>query len=158
MGDRRLNLEQALVKLAPQVRVIRRSSIYDTAPQENPNQPRFLNMVVRAQTTLPPEHLLALAKSIEGALGRVASPPNSPRPIDIDILFYDKLIQQSPGLVIPHPRLAQRSFVLVPLAEIAPRLLHPCTQKTVREMLSELRPETPDEIKCHLEKEPPCIN
>jgi 2-amino-4-hydroxy-6-hydroxymethyldihydropteridine diphosphokinase len=104
-------------------------------------------MVVCAQTTLPPDNLLELIKGAEAALGRGATPPNSPRLIDIDILFYDQLVWQSPNLVIPHPRLTQRSFVLVPLAEIAPHLKHPLTQKPVKEMLEELHREKQDVIK-----------
>lgn len=134
--------------LAPSVKIVQRSATYDTAPQDNPNQPRFLNVVVRAQTTLTPADLLRLAKKIESTLGRQATPPNSPRPIDIDILFYDKLIRQDPELTIPHPRLTRRSFVLEPLAEIAPHFRHPLTKKTVQDILHELHPEKQDVIKC----------
>ncbi|MCL2150056.1 MAG: 2-amino-4-hydroxy-6-hydroxymethyldihydropteridine diphosphokinase [Dehalococcoidia bacterium] len=148
LGDRPKNLVRALTMLAPRVRIIQCSSVYDTAPQGNPHQPRFLNMVVRAETDLPPEHLLELAKDIEAELGRVSTIPNSPRPIDIDLLIYGQLIRQSPSLIIPHPQLIRRHFVLVPLAEIAPRLKHPVSQKTMCRLLKELPLLGQEVIKC----------
>ncbi len=147
LGNRRNNLAQALESLAQQVRIIRCSSVYDTAPKENADQPRFLNIAVRAKTLLSPEKLLELAKRIEAGLGRTGGLPNSPRPIDIDILFYGNLTRHNPTLIIPHPKLTQRSFVLVPLAEIAPHLKHPVTKKKVREMLCELPFEKQDVVK-----------
>ena len=138
MGDRRRNLKQALDFLSQRLEVAEQSSIYDTAPQENPDQPRFLNMVVRVATTLEPDRLLALLKGIEAKMGRVPSQPNSPRPIDIDILFYGDRVWQIPALTIPHPKIAGRAFVLVPLNEIAPRLVHPVTKKKVRDMLKDI--------------------
>jgi len=147
LGNRRNNLEWALKALVQQVRIIRCSSVYDTAPQEKTDQPRFLNMVVHAETSLPPESLLELAKGIETKLGRTAGQPNDPRPIDIDIIFYGKLVRNSPNLTIPHPRLVRRAFVLFPLAEIAPHLRHPTTNNTVRSMLRGLHIDEQDVVK-----------
>jgi 2-amino-4-hydroxy-6-hydroxymethyldihydropteridine diphosphokinase len=109
--------------------------MYDTEPVGNINQPRFLNMVCQVLTRLTPVELLALAKGIEMKLGRVSRKPNAPRPIDIDILLYGDQVIETPNLVIPHPRLAERAFVLIPLDEIAPELVHPVSGKTVRELM-----------------------
>jgi 2-amino-4-hydroxy-6-hydroxymethyldihydropteridine diphosphokinase len=139
MGDRRENLERALDYLSQRLGKIERSSIYDTEPMENTAQPRFLNMVCQAKTMLRPEDLLTLAKGIERKMGRQPGRPNSPRPIDIDILFYGDRVVDTPDLKIPHPRMNYRAFVLVPLAEIAPRLVHPVYKKTAKEMLADIK-------------------
>ena len=114
------------------------SSIYDTEPVGVINQPRFLNLVCQVYTTLAPAALLALAKGFELKLGRAHGKSNAPRPIDIDILFYGDQVMETPELVIPHPRLTERAFVLIPLAEIAPDLVHPVSGKTIRELLQGL--------------------
>jgi len=139
MGDRRANLEKALEYLSQRLRVTLKSSIYDTEPVGNQQQPRFLNMVCQVKTMLKPQDLLVLAKAIERKQGRIPGRPNTPRPIDIDILFYGEEVVKTPELTIPHPRLAQRAFVLVPLAEIAPALIHPVAKKTVSELLKEVK-------------------
>ena len=139
LGDRKENLDRALEYLSQRLRVIGKSSVYDTEPMENPAQPRFLNMVCQAKTTLKPEDLLTLAKGIEKKIGRLPSRPNSPRPIDIDILFYGDKVINTPELKIPHPRMNYRAFVLVPLAEIAPTMVHPVNKKTAKEMLGEIK-------------------
>lgn len=138
LGDRRKNLAQALDLLSEQVRVEKVSSLYHTEPIGYTEQPDFLNAVCRGSTELKPSQLLSFAKKIETAMGRVPSFKNAPRLIDIDILIYDGEIIESPALTIPHPRLAERAFVLVPFAEIEPELRHPITGKTVMEMLNEL--------------------
>lgn len=138
MGNRKQNLTEAIDYLSQRVRVARCSSTYDTEPVGNPDQQRFLNMVCRIYTSLEPKALLSLAKGIESKMGRVFGKVNAPRPIDIDILIYGDLVLNTPDLVIPHPRMTRRAFVLVPLAEIAPALKHPTSGKAIKQLLSEL--------------------
>ena len=134
LGDRQKNLEQTLVVLSQRLRVERISSVYDTEPVGNTDQPRFLNLVCQVSTSLEPPALLALLKGIEFKMGRLPNTSNAPRPIDIDILLYGDRIIDTPDLVIPHPRLMERAFVLIPMAEIAPDIVHPANGKTVKEL------------------------
>ena len=150
MGNRQDNLGEALGFLSQRLRVEKVSSVYDTEPVGNTNQPRFLNLVCQVYTRLAPTELLTLAKGIESKLGRALSQSNAPRPIDIDILFYGDQVIETPELVIPHPRLAERAFVLVPLAEIAPDFRHPVIGKTVSE-LSQRLTETQGVLKLNWE-------
>lgn len=135
LGDRQANLKQAIASLSPQMEVKAKSRVYETSPWGYTDQPKFLNQVVKVDTYVGPEQLLKHLKRLEIALGRVPSFQNGPRLIDIDILFYDDLVLNTPSLVVPHPQLQERAFVLMPLNDIAPALSHPSTGKTVSEML-----------------------
>lgn len=136
LGDRRGNLIAALQRLQKILQIESISSIYETEPVGYTEQPQFFNLVCQGKTRLDPESLLIYAKKIESELGRQASFRNAPRPIDIDILFYDDLILQEAHLTIPHPRMHERAFVLVPLAEIVPTRIDPVNGKTVAELLA----------------------
>ena len=135
MGSRLANLKAAISNLTPQMSVKKKSSIYETPPWGFKDQAAFLNQVVKVETYLKPEALLSHLKRLEMALGRVPSFENGPRLIDIDILFFDDVVMDTPPLVIPHPRLHERAFVLVPLADLAPDLVHPVLHKSVSELL-----------------------
>ena len=135
LGNRLANFKNAISNFTPQLEVKKKSLVYETPPWGYADQPAFLNQVVMAETYLEPEDLLDHLKRLEVVLGREPTFPNGPRLIDLDILFYDDVTIDSPPLVIPHPRLHQRGFVLVPLNDIAPDLIHPVIDKSVSEML-----------------------
>lgn len=137
LNDRQENLARARTLLeSPDLKITRASSIYETEPRDLPDQPWFLNQVLEAQTTLFPRQLLARTQNIEREIGRKPTTPKGPRVIDIDILLFGDSMVRTAGLEIPHPRLAERRFVLEPLAELAPDLRHPVTKKTIRDLLT----------------------
>lgn len=141
LGDRVANIRKALDLLAETgVEVRRVSSFYKTEPVEFRAQPWFVNCAVEIATDLMPMHLLKAVKSVERALGRRIGVAKGPRPIDIDILLYENVTMHSSQLTIPHERLSERKFVLIPLRELAANARHPINQRTVLEMLQ----ETPD--------------
>jgi len=141
VGDRIGHLEEAIRRIGnlPDTEVESVSSAYDTAPIGRTDQPRFLNAVVRVRTGLSPRELLGELLRIERELGRERKERWGPRTVDLDLLLYDDRVISEPGLQVPHPRLHERAFVLVPLEELDPRLVHPVLGKTVRELSEEVR-------------------
>ena len=138
LGDRPGYLNQALQRLGAYANVEQVSPWYETKPVGYGEQPDFLNLACFITTALSPLQLLRSLKDTERQLGRQASFRNGPRPIDIDILLFDDLVVDSPDLTIPHPRMNERAFVLAPLADIAPDMVHPIQHLTVREMLERI--------------------
>ena len=138
LGDRMLNLTHALTLLPPAVTIQRCSRVYETPPWGFLDQPAFLNMVIEGQTGLEPLELLDRLKFLEEKIGREKSVRYGPRLIDLDILFFDDLQLRTERLDIPHPRIAERAFVLVPLADLAPDLVVPDKGQTIRELLAQV--------------------
>jgi 2-amino-4-hydroxy-6-hydroxymethyldihydropteridine diphosphokinase len=137
LGDRAANLERAIAALPEiAVRVLRRSSIYETEPVDLIAQPWFLNCVVEGETSLGPRQLLEALQTIERQLGSKKLVPRGPRIIDLDVLFYSAEVIHEARIEIPHPRMEERKFVLVPLAELAPELRHPVLRKTAAALLA----------------------
>ncbi|OGO41496.1 MAG: 2-amino-4-hydroxy-6-hydroxymethyldihydropteridine diphosphokinase [Chloroflexi bacterium RBG_16_57_9] len=146
LGDRAGHLKKALQCLERQVHLTAVSSIYETEPWGLKDQPYFLNLVAVGDTDLSPVDLLAFVKSIEQEMGRRPTIRYGPRLIDIDILFYDDQVIHLPGLQIPHPRLPERAFVLEPLAEVSPDLVHPVLGLSITELLARIQiPMTNDQ-------------
>ncbi len=142
IGDRKRNCLEAVEALKEAGVSIRRvSSLYETEPWGYEKQPRFLNMAVEGETELSPLSLLKKIKEIEQNLGRQESFRWGPREVDIDILFYNSLVVNEPELKIPHPYIHKREFVLKPLKEIAPELVHPVLGETITELLEQLKRE-----------------
>lgn len=137
IGDRRGSLAEVVRLLSrDDLTILRVSSMYETEPQEFADQPWFLNTVIEVDTSLSPRDLLSRCLEAEISLGRRRTTPKGPRTIDIDIVLYDDLVIDSPGLSIPHPRMAERRFVLEPLSELAPTLRHPVLGKAIQELLT----------------------
>ncbi|MGC7847573.1 2-amino-4-hydroxy-6-hydroxymethyldihydropteridine diphosphokinase [Desulforudis sp. 1088] len=146
LGDRRANILSAIgcLRALPGIAVLRAASLYESAPVGFIDQPRFVNTVIEVTTDLSPFDLLAAVQRVERDLGRVRTVRWGPRTIDIDILLYDDVTMDDPALTIPHPRMAERAFVLVPLAELVPdRLLN---GRTVRDLAAAARSRADVEI------------
>ncbi len=139
LGDKKANLSKCRENLQKEgIKIHKTSSLYLTPPWGKTDQPEFLNQVIEAETTLSPRELLSLIKKIEKEMGRKSRGKWGPRIIDIDILFYgDKIIEEE-NLVIPHPLITERAFVLVPLHEIAPEFLHPLKKEKIKSLLPRL--------------------
>jgi len=137
LGNLEENLECALALLENEkIHVGERSSIYETEPQDVTNQPWFLNMAVACETRCFPLQLLTAVRDVERQMGRVRRIRRGPRVIDIDILLFGSAVMDTPQLTLPHPRMLERRFVLEPLLEIAPDLVHPVTRRPLRDYLS----------------------
>jgi 2-amino-4-hydroxy-6-hydroxymethyldihydropteridine diphosphokinase len=139
LGDPVAQLSAAVRALGGAVQVTRVSSVWRTEPVGHAGQPDFYNLVVAGTTRLDPAGLLAAAHGVEAGLGRVRSFANAPRTIDVDPLDVGGMVMEGPRLVLPHPRMAGRAFVLLPLAEVAPRWRHPVLKRTARELLEAAR-------------------
>lgn len=138
VGDRQRHLREAITRLGASERVLRVSSFYETEPVEFTRQAWFLNCAAAIETEKSPAELMAALLNIESELGRRRLQRKGPRTIDIDILLWGDSVVETPNLVIPHPAMPERRFVLEPMAEIAPDGWHPVLQKTIRELLAEL--------------------
>lgn len=149
LGKPRLQLEQALTRLAAteEIEVVKVSSFFLNPPMGPPDQPWYINAVAQIRTRLTPEELLRVLQRVEQELGRIRGEHWGPRLIDLDLLLFDGEIISGPGLKLPHPEMHSRSFVLVPLAEIAPQAWHPILKKTADELLAELDLQDRDALK-----------
>ncbi len=141
LGDRHAYLQQAVSALAgvPGTRVVWTSSVYETEPYGKTDQPQFLNACLELETTLAPPALFGHLKTLESRLGRSTAERWGPREIDIDILVYDGLVYEDAELIVPHPEIELRRFVLIPLREIAADLVHPVSGLTVTELAAACR-------------------
>lgn len=139
LGDTEANIETALTLLSERVQIIKRSSFYETEPVGYKDQPWFLNIALEGESGLSPKELLEFTQSIERQMKRVKTIVNGPRVIDIDILLYEDLILETEHLTIPHPRMMERAFVIIPLFEIAPLLK--IAGRKIEDILSGLKGE-----------------
>jgi len=138
LGDRKQNLREALQRLPPGVEIVAISRLYETEPAYVLNQPSFLNIAVKGSTALAPTELLVYLKQIETDVGREKTIRFGPREIDLDIIFYDDLVLKTSDIHIPHPRMAERGFVLRPLADIAADVVHPTLKQSVADLAAKL--------------------
>src|SRR5262245_11797511 len=137
LGDRVAHLREAVQRLGAIVTIETASQLYVAAPLGYVRDDAFVNAVIRGTTTLKPLELLEMMEAIEATMGRRPGVQYGPRPIDLDLLFYDSVQMETRKLTIPHPRIAQRAFVLKPLAEIAPELMHPVLYYTISQLLQD---------------------
>jgi len=137
LGDRVVNLREAGQRLGAVVKIEKASQLYVAAPMGYVRDDAFVNAVIRGTTTLKPLELLQIMQAIEAAMGRRPGVQYGPRPIDLDLLFYEAVQMETRKLTIPHPRIPQRAFVLKPLAEIAPELMHPVLYYTISQLLQD---------------------
>src|SRR3954468_11597475 len=137
LGDRVANLREAGQRLGAVVRIENASQLYVAAPLGYVRDDAFVNAVIRGTTTLKPLELLEMMQAIESAMGRRSGVQYGPRPIDLDLLFYEAVQMETRKLTVPHPRIAQRAFVLKPLAEIAPEFMHPVLYYTISQLLQD---------------------
>jgi 2-amino-4-hydroxy-6-hydroxymethyldihydropteridine diphosphokinase len=145
LGDREFLIRKAVEAMRdlPRTLVVRVSSLYDTDPVGEVDQPAFLNAVVWLETTLLPRELLWQLLLIEKRMGRVRSQRWGPRPIDLDLLFYDDETISEPDLTVPHPEAHRRGFVLLPLLELDPDFVHPSTGESIKKLIKKLPPNPP---------------
>jgi len=138
LGNRIKNIETAKFLLRINgINILKFSSFYETLSWPNPNNPKFINVVIQSNTTLPPDKLIKIFKDIEKKLGRFNSLLNAPRTCDIDIISYKNIVL-SKDIIIPHKRMSKRNFVLIPLFEIAPYWVHPKTNKSIKKLIFSL--------------------
>jgi 2-amino-4-hydroxy-6-hydroxymethyldihydropteridine diphosphokinase len=151
VGDRERNVADAVVRLAQRGFLTqKRSALYLAEPVALLPQGWFVNAAVRGTTELPPEELLRVCLDVEHQLGRVRDRHHGPRTLDIDMLVYDAIVRDTPELVLPHPRMHERRFVLVPLGDVAPEMRHPTLGRTFAELLR----DCPDRSQVQLHRPP----
>ena len=138
INDRKNYLERAILALDPEIQLKSASSIYETDPWGYEDQDDFLNQVISTETDLEPREVLEKLKAIEESLGRTVTIRYGPRVIDLDLLFYDDLVLDECDLQIPHPRMLERAFVLVPFCEIASDFVHPVLNRTLKDLCAEI--------------------
>ncbi len=138
LGDKKANLAGAVAALGEHVQITAQSRLYETAPMYETEQPSFLNMAVRGDTSISPDELLTFLKRLEGELGREPTYRNGPRMIDLDILYFGNILLDDDHLQIPHLRIAERSFVLCPLADLSKNFFDVRSGKTIANMLKDL--------------------
>lgn len=138
LGNREANLQQAMRLLKPEFKLMKCSPIYETDMLYRIGRPRYYNMVCRVETDLTPELAFEKCVSIEKAMGRRKADKYDPRVIDVDLLLYDQVVLRTSALTVPHPKMHERAFVLVPLEHIAARVVHPVLKKTIGQLVGEL--------------------